>query len=396
RADRDRRREAIDLAWWTDHLTGAPSTVDLPRDRPRPAVQTYRGASHHQAFPAGVAEAAGDLARRTGTTRAGVVLAAFGELLRRLTGGADHLVATVVADRQLAETQDVAGFFVDIVPVRLRAANADFTAQVRGSGDELLAATAHPAAPIDRLVGALGVPRDPSRAPLVQVMVNVLNFTEPRLDLPGVPGEWLPVAKPGSPFDLTVYVLEHGIELLYNPDLFDASRMTALAEDFTALLAALVAEPDRPAAACAPELPRAAVRTAAPAAAAPSRPVPVPVADPAALAATEAVIAATWRAVLGLDTVGVTDNFFDIGGHSLALARVHAEVTTRLGRRIPMVDLFTHPTVRALAAHLHAGAAPGPELARAAERVAARRGRTPSRRPRRSAGTTGQEQERPQ
>ncbi|WP_103354438.1 non-ribosomal peptide synthetase [Amycolatopsis sp. CA-128772] len=395
RADRDRRREAVDLDWWTGHLAGAPSTLDLPRDRPRPAVQTYRGASHHQAFPAGVADAVGDLARRTGTTRAGVVLAAFGQLLRRLTGGDDHLVATVVADRQLAETQDVAGFFVDIVPVRLRARDTDFGTLVRAGGEELLAATAHPAAPIDRLVDALGVPRDPSRAPLVQVMVNVLTFTEPRLDLPGAGGAWLPVEKPGSPFDLTVYVLEHGVELLYNPDLFDAVRMTALAEDFTALLAALVAEPDRPAAACAPELPRAAVRTAAPKAAARSRPEPPPVADVAAPAATEAVIAATWREVLGLDAVGVTDNFFDLGGHSLALARVHAEVTARLGRTIPMVDLFTHPTVRALATHLHAGAAPSPELARAAERVAARRGRTPSRRPRRSAGTTGQEQERP-
>ncbi len=407
RADRDRRREAVDLAWWTGHLAGAPSTVDLPRDRPRPAVQTYRGASHHQAFPAGVAEAVGELARRTGTTRAGVVLAAFGQLLRRLTGGDDHLVATVVADRQLPETQDVAGFFVDIVPVRLRTGDADFTTQVRAGGAELLAATAHPAAPIDRLVAALGVPRDPSRAPLVQVMVNVLNFTEPRLDLPGLRGTWLPVGKPGSPFDLTVYVLEHGVELLYNPDLFDAGRMAALAADFTALLAALAAEPDRPAATCAPELPRAAVRTAAPGAAgrAPVRVEPAPAVDTtatadtaavaAAVAATEALIAAVWREVLGLDAVGVTENFFDIGGHSLALARVHAEVTTRLGRRIPMVDLFTHPTVRALATHLHAGAAPSPELARAAERVAARRGRTPSRRPRRSAGTTGQEQERP-
>ncbi|WIV54657.1 amino acid adenylation domain-containing protein [Amycolatopsis nalaikhensis] len=395
RADRDRRREAVDLAWWTEHLAGAPSTVDLPRDRPRPPVQTYRGATHFEAFPDGVAAAVGDLATRTGTTRAGVVLAAFGQLLSRLTGGDDHLVATVVADRQLAETQDVAGFFVDIVPVRLRAGTEDFATLARRGGEELLAATAHPAAPIDRLVDALGVPRDPTRAPLVQVMVNVLNFTEPALDLPGVRSAWVPVAKPGSPFDLTVYVLDRGVELLYNPDLFDAARMAALAEDFTALLAALVAEPDGPAGACAPELPRASVRTAAPGASTRGQPQAAPGAqvDPAALAATEALIAATWRAVLGLDSVRVTDNFFDIGGHSLALVQVHAEVTARLGRRIPMVDLFTHPTVRALATHLHAGAAPNPELARAAERVAARRGRTPSRRPRRGAGTTGQEQE---
>ncbi|MCR6481999.1 amino acid adenylation domain-containing protein [Amycolatopsis sp. OK19-0408] len=395
RADRDRRREAVDLAWWSEHLAGAPSTLDLPRDRPRPAVQTYRGATRFQAFPDGVAEGVGELATRTGTTRAGVVLAAFGELLRRLTGGDDHLVATVVADRQLAETQDVAGFFVDIVPVRLRGADTDFTTLVRQGGAELLAATAHPAAPLDRLVDALGVTRDPARAPLVQVMVNVLNFTEPRLGLPEVTSTWRPVEKPGSPFDLTVYVLERGVELLYNPDLFDAARMSALAEDFTTLLAALVAEPAGPAGSRVPEVPRPSVRASAPGASARERPVPQVAVDPAALAVTEALIAAVWREVLGLDAVRVTDNFFDVGGHSLALAKVHAEVTTRLGRRIPMVDLFSHPTVRALATHLHAGAAPHPELARAAERVAARRGRTPSRRPRRSAGTTGHEQERP-
>ncbi|MFC9254673.1 amino acid adenylation domain-containing protein [Amycolatopsis thailandensis] len=391
RAGRDERREAVDVAWWTGHLAGAPATVDLPRDRPRPAVQTYRGASLRQSFPDGAAESVLALAVRTGTTRAGVLLAAFGQLLRRLTGGADHLVATVVADRQLAECQEVAGFFVDIVPVRLRADDAaDFATHVRDGGAELLAATAHPAAPVERLVEALGVPRDPARAPLVQVMFNVLNFSEPRLDLPGVTSAWLPVDKPGSPFDLTVYVHDDGVELLYNPDLFDHTRMAGLAEDYVALLGALAAAPDAPVGTSAPELPRAGVRTAAPAAttSAPARPSSV-VADPVALAATEAVIARAWCDVLGVAEVGHDDNFFDVGGHSLALARVHAQITARLARRIPMVDLLSHPTVRALAAHLHSGGTAVPELARAAERVAARRGRTQTRRPRRTAGPAG-------
>ncbi|MEV6907964.1 amino acid adenylation domain-containing protein [Amycolatopsis sp. NPDC051071] len=391
RAGRDERREAVDVDWWTGHLAGAPATVDLPRDRPRPAVQTYRGASLRQSFSDSVAESVRALAARTGTTRAGVLLAAFGQLLRRLTGATDHLVATVVADRQLAEWQEVAGFFVDIVPVRLRADDAaDFATHVRGGGAELLAATAHPAAPVERLVEALGVPRDPAHAPLVQVMFNVLNFTEPRLDLPGVASAWLPVDKPGSPFDLTVYVHDDGVELLYNPDLFDHTRMTGLAEDYVALLGALAAAPDAPVGTTEPELPRAGVRTAAPDAAtrARARP-PAVVADPAAAAATEAVIARAWCDILGVAEVGHTDNFFDVGGHSLALARVHAQITARLGRRIPMVDLLSHPTVRALAAHLHSGGDAGPELARAAERVAARRGRTQTRRPRRTAGPAG-------
>ncbi|WP_036375613.1 phosphopantetheine-binding protein, partial [Micromonospora sp. ATCC 39149] len=86
---------------------------------------------------------------------------------------------------------------------------------------------------------------------------------------------------------------------------------------------------------------------------------------------------------LDRDRVGVTDNFFDIGGHSLALAAVHARLTAATGRSIPMLDLFRHPTVRALAAHLD-GAADRPELARAALRAAARRSRArriPPRRP---------------
>ncbi|MFC3448520.1 amino acid adenylation domain-containing protein [Amycolatopsis speibonae] len=393
RAGRDERREAVDVAWWTGHLTGAPSTVDLPRDRPRPLVQTYRGASLRQSFPDGSAESVRALAARTGTTRAGVLLAAFGQLLRRLTGATDHLVATVVADRQLAECQEVAGFFVDIVPVRLRADDAaDFATHVRDGGAELLAATAHPAAPVERLVEALGVSRDPAHAPLVQVMFNVLNFAEPRLDLPGVASAWLPVDKPGSPFDLTVYVHDDGVELLYNPDLFDHARMAGLAEDYVALLGALAAAPDAPVGTSVPELPRAGVRTAAPASAArvQARPPSVAV-DPAALAVTEAVIARAWCDVLGVAEVGRTDNFFDVGGHSLALARVHAQITARLARRIPMVDLFSHPTVRALAVHLHSGGAAGPELARAAERVAARRGRIQTRRPRRTTGPAGPE-----
>ncbi|TDP89070.1 non-ribosomal peptide synthetase [Labedaea rhizosphaerae] len=400
RAERDVRREAVDLAWWTGHLRGAPTTLDLPRDHPRPAVQTYRGASLAVPMPPGAADAVRALAASTGTTVASVLLAAFGQVLHRLTGTDDQLVATVVADRQLAPCADVAGFFVDIVPVRLRCGDAeaaDFATHVRRCADELVAATAHPAAPIDRLVGALDVPRDPARAPLVQVMFNVLNFAEPRLDLPGVRASWVPVRKPGSPFDVTVYVQDDGIELLYNPDLFERPRIAALAEDYLALVAALAAAPGTPVHAVEPALPRPEVRTpAAEATATRSAPARTTVvADPAALATTEAMLLAVWREVLGLAAVKVTDNFFDVGGHSLALAEVHAKVCARLGRQVPLVDLFTHPNIRAFATHLHAAEhqhdQPNPDLARAAQRVAARLGRTQQRRPRRPAGTAGQE-----
>ncbi|WFE40020.1 amino acid adenylation domain-containing protein [Micromonospora sp. WMMD998] len=389
RAERDRRRGDADLAWWTGHLAGAPTVLELPRDRPRPAVQTYAGAEAAVRLDAAADRAVRDLAARRGVTVAAVLLAGFGELLRRLTGGDDHLLGAVVADRRLAAFDEVIGFFIDTVPVRVRAGGS-FAGQVDRAAAELQEVTDHPGAPLERIVEALGVGRDTSRAPLVQVLFNVLNFAPPRLALPDLTAEPVPVPKPGSPFDLTVYVVQRdgraGVEVVYNPDLFDADRIAALLADLVALVGALAADPDTPAGEVASELPRPAVRVAAlgamTVAAEPAR-APLP-AGPDTLTGTEALIAGIWRDVLGRDAVGVADNFFDIGGHSMALAAVHARLVEATGRSITMLDLFRHPTVRALAASLD-GAADRPELARAALRAAARRGRArrtpPPRRP---------------
>ncbi|MFE9960013.1 amino acid adenylation domain-containing protein [Micromonospora sp. NPDC005299] len=390
RAERDSRRGAADLAWWTEHLAGAPTVLDLPRDRPRPAVQTYAGVEAAVRLTEAADRAVRELAARRGTTVAAVLLAGFGELLRRLTGADDHVLGAIVADRRLAAFDDVIGFFIDTVPVRVRAGGATFAGLVDRCATELHAVTEHPGAPLERIVEALGVGRDTSRAPLVQVLFNVLNFVPPRLALTGLTVEAVPVPKPGSPFDITVYVVERdgraGVEVVHNPDLFEAARIEALLADLAALVGALAADPDTPADQVATELPRPAVRVAAlgamtVAAAEPAR-APLPT-GPDALTATEELIAGIWREVLGRDRVGVADNFFDIGGHSMALAAVHARLTEATGRSLTMLDLFRHPTVRALAASLD-GAADRPELARAAMRAAARRGRarrTPPRRP---------------
>ncbi|SCF27495.1 amino acid adenylation domain-containing protein [Micromonospora purpureochromogenes] len=393
RAGRDARRGAADLTWWAEHLRGVPTVLELPRDRPRPAVQTYAGAEAAVRLPEPADRAVRALAARRGTTVAAVLLAGFGELLRRLTGGDDHVVGAIVADRRLAAFDDVVGFFIDTVPVRLRTGGATFAELVDRCAAELHEVTAHPGAPLERLVEALGVGRDTSRAPLVQVLFNVLNFDPPRLALTGLTAVPVPVPKPGSPFDITVYVVESdgrfGVEVVHNPDLFDTDRIDALLTDLAELVGALAADPHAPADAVAAALPRPTVRTpqlgamTVAAAEAPRTPMP---AGPGGLTDTEELIAGIWREVLDTDRVGVSDNFFDIGGHSLALAAVHARLTAATGRSITMLDLFRHPTVRALAASLD-GAADRPELARAALRAAARRSRTRRNPPRRPGGT---------
>jgi amino acid adenylation domain-containing protein len=392
RAERDRRGGDADLTWWHTRLAGAPTVVDLPRDRPRPAVQTYAGAEAGVTLKSDVDTAVRELAAKLGTTPASVLLGAFGELLARLTGGADHVLGAIVADRGLAAFDDVLGFFIDTVPVRLHAGAPTFADAVRDGADELREATAHPGAPLEKIVDALGVGRDTARSPLLQVLFNVLNFTEPVLTLAGLRAEPIEVPKPGSPFDITVYVAERdgrfAFDTVYNPDLFDAERIEALLADLAELVGALAGAPDAPAAETARHLPRPRVREAAAGAmtvAAAQGPVYVPVAGDE-ITATEALIVGIWREVLQRETVGVGDNFFDIGGHSLAVAAVHGRLTAATGRTIRMLDLFRYPNIRALAAHLD-GTGEQPELAKAAMRAAARRSRARRNPPRRVSGT---------
>ncbi|QSB16307.1 amino acid adenylation domain-containing protein [Natronosporangium hydrolyticum] len=379
-ARRDQRAGSADRSWWADHLAGAPTTLDLPRDHPRPPVQRYAGALVTARL--GDEAAIGALARQCGATVPQLVLAGLGQALRRLTGGTDLVVGAVHADRRLAAMQPVVGFFVDIVPLRLRIADdRSFADAVRAARDEFLATTGHPAAPLERIVEDLGVARDPSRSPLIQVIFNAYTFGSPQLALPGVTASPVPVAPPGSPFDLTVYLLERDgelvLDLLYNRDLYDADRMSRLAADLPALLANLVSAPDRPVAEVPGEfrtdrVPEVAAVTPAPAGG------PVLPADP--VTPTERLVADVWRQVLGLTAVRATDNFFDVGGHSLALVAVQHRLAELTGRSLPVVDLFRYPSVRALAAHLD-GDAPDPELSRAAQVAAARRSRSRRRRP---------------
>lgn len=393
RAERDRAGGPADLAWWTEHLAGAPTVLDLPRDRPRPAEQTYAGAEASVPLPAGADTAVRELATKLRTTPASVLLGGLAELLRRITGSTDHVLGAIVADRELAAFDDVVGFFIDTVPVRLRAGTDSFADTVLASAGELREATAHPGAPLERIVDGLGLRRDTSRAPLVQMLFNVLNFAEPRLRLSDVDTAPIDVPKPGSPFDLTVYVTERdgrfAFDTVHNPDLFDASRIVALLTDLAELVGALASAPAVPPAEVATHLPRAEVRTAAPGAMTVVAPVveDVPAPDPGGeAAAMEQVIAGIWREVLARDSVGLADNFFDIGGHSLAVAAVHGRLTTATGREIRLVDLFRYPNIRALAAHL-TGTADKPAFAAAANRAAARRNRARRTTSRRVSGT---------
>ncbi|MET8002855.1 amino acid adenylation domain-containing protein [Nonomuraea glycinis] len=240
-----------DLEWWSARLDGAPTVLDLPRDHPRPPVQTFEGAAASAEVTAGVSAGVRDLAARLGGTPYAVLLAAYAQVLRRLTGQHDLIVGTPVADRRDPVLDPLAGCLVHVLPLRLRIEDGTaFDTHVRRCQEELSGALAHLDVRLERLVDRLGPGRDLSRNPLIQVLFNMYDFTLPRLDLPEVTARPLPPGLPGALFDLTLYVAEQDgryvLQAVYNPRLFRAERVEALLDGYLRLLADLVAAPDQP------------------------------------------------------------------------------------------------------------------------------------------------------
>jgi amino acid adenylation domain-containing protein len=372
RVERQRGRLDADVDRWLSHLDGVPAVVDLPTDRSRPRELTFAAAQAALVLDQEATARVHELARGQGATPPAVLLAAFGLVLGRLTGQDEVVIGTPMVDRRLAEFQEMVGFFIEIAPLRLRVdGQTAFADQVKAARDELLAALAHPEAPLERLVSQLGLSGQVQRTPLVQVLFNMFNFTAPELKLTGLRTEPVSVPAPGSPFELTLYGIERDgklrLEVVYNADLFGQARMTGLLESIARVLATGEA-PARQAAAA--QVPRARRKQVVPSAS-------VPPATP-----TEKVVAGIWCDVLGRTEVGVTDSFFDVGGGSLAMAAVQQRLRGFSGRDLRLVDMFSHPTVRALARHLDGGDSDGVDelLQRAARRGAARRdrGRSPS------------------
>ncbi|WP_034286978.1 non-ribosomal peptide synthetase [Amycolatopsis benzoatilytica] len=372
RSERDRRRSAEDLAWWREHLSDAPTVLDLPRDHSRPSAQAHRGALVRGRLDPEVSAAVEELAANLDTTSSVVLFAAFAELLHGVTGRDDLVLGTPVADRGHVAFHDLVGFFVEIAPLRCRADDArSFADTVRGAAAEFVAALAHPAAPLERIIAELRVPRESTRGPLVQVLFNVYGFAPGELVLPGVATETLPAGQPGSAFDLTVYVERHadgfGVELLYDPALYESDRIDRLLAAYLEWIAALTATGEKPP--LDPMLSRGIREIPA---------TQLPEADHGAWSDTERELVRMWAEVLDGRTAGISDNFFDLGGTSFALIVLHGRIERRWGSRARLVDLFRYPTVRAFAAFLD-GQAADTALEAADRRARARRTRAQTR-----------------
>jgi amino acid adenylation domain-containing protein len=236
---------------WRRLLAPAPAALELPADRPRPAIASHRGRRRWLAVPRELAEGVDHLSRRLGATVFVTLLTAFDVLLGRLAGCDDLVVGTPVAGRDHPDLEDLIGCFVNMLPVRADlSGDPGFAQLVDRVGSTMLDALQRSDVPIELLVDRLRVERDLSRSPVFQVVFNMYSFDAPRLELPDVEAETLAEATPGSQVDLTLYVRRHRAGLrfdaVYNPDLFDADRVDEMLRQYVHLLAQVVEAPERP------------------------------------------------------------------------------------------------------------------------------------------------------
>ncbi|MEU0414809.1 amino acid adenylation domain-containing protein, partial [Streptomyces griseorubiginosus] len=248
---------ARQLTHWKDTLTGLPEQLDLPTDRPRPAVADQAGDRVEFALAPGLHRRTTELARATNTTTFMVLQAALAALLTRLGAGQDIPLGTPVAGRTDRATEDLIGFFVNTLVLRTdTSGDPAFRELLERTRRADLAAYAHQDVPFERLVEAVNPARTLAHHPLFQVML-ILNTAdadpEVSLTLPGLRVTAERSRLSAAKTDLAFALVETrdrtgqgaGITgaLDFRTDLFDRTTARSLVDRFVRLLEAVVADP---------------------------------------------------------------------------------------------------------------------------------------------------------
>ncbi|THB85435.1 amino acid adenylation domain-containing protein [Pantoea allii] len=234
--------------YWRKQLADIPVLLNLPTDHPRPLVQRHRGASVKFIIPASSVQGLRALGQQYQGTLFMTLAAALSILLSRYAGQDDICIGTPIANRQRVEIEPLIGFFVNTLVLRSRVdhslAFSELLEQVRNT---TLEAYAHQDLPFEQIVEMLNPARHTSHAPLFQVMLAMQNTTAEALELPGLMLESIASENVMAKFDLLLNLAEVGdhlvVQLDYNIDLFEPATINRLAEHFTTLLAAIVANP---------------------------------------------------------------------------------------------------------------------------------------------------------
>ena len=239
------------LNYWKQQLAGAPPLLELPTDRPRPPVQTFRGSSERFQFNASLTEQIRSLSQQSGATLFMTLLAAFALLLSRYSHQKDIIVGSSIANRNRQDIETLIGFFVNTLVLRIDLqSNPTFWELLQQVRQTTLDAYDQQDLPFEQLVEALQPKRSLSHHPLFQVMFVLQNAPIETLELPGLTLTPLQPEHTIAKFDLTLTIQEIESKLVgtweYNSDLFEAETIRRMIRHFQTLCEAIANNPEQP------------------------------------------------------------------------------------------------------------------------------------------------------
>jgi amino acid adenylation domain-containing protein len=237
------------LAYWRQQLEEAPPVLELPTDRQRPPLQSFRGAHRRRTLPTSLLERLRTLSQEDETTLFMTLLAAFNTLLHRYTGRTDILVGSPIANRTRVELEPLIGFFANTLVLRTSLEDdPSFRELLRRTKEVTLDAYAHQDVPFEKLVQELNPERELSHSPLFQVLFAIAQPGYAS-DLAGIDATRLELERGTAKVDLGLFIAEGprglGASFEYATDLFDASTVDRMLAHYESILEAVAADPDR-------------------------------------------------------------------------------------------------------------------------------------------------------
>lgn len=238
------------LGYWQSQLQGQLPVLQLPTDRPRPAVQTFVGARQNFRLFATLTSALHALSQREGVTLFMVVLAAFQTLLYRYTGQEDILVGSPIANRNRSEIEKLIGCFVNTLVLRTDlSGNPTFRDLLKRVQQVTLGAYAHEDLPFEKLVEEVQPERNMGHTPLFQVLFGLQNDPTTAVEMAGLTIHFQEIDSRTAKCDITLNMTRRtdtlDAYLEYNTDLFDDATMMRLIHHFQTVLEGIVANPDQ-------------------------------------------------------------------------------------------------------------------------------------------------------
>ena len=339
--------------YWQNQLGDSLPSLQLPCDRPKPEVATYNSGYYKKILPPQLTQALKTLSRREGVTLFATLLAAFKVLLYRYTEQNDIFVCSPIANRNRKEIKGLIGYFVNLLILRTKFdRNYSFRQLLSEVRQVASGGYAHQDLPVQQVVNAL----NSSSTPLSQVMFALQNTAIHTLELSGLKVENIDLDSGKADFDLYLHLIKEGDTLAavfkYNSDLWLQESIVKMMEHYQTILENLVANLDCTLDALLPltaseqqqlrtkreenlrDLSEKATTYVAPR-------------NPLELKLTQ-----IWSEVLGIDSIGIEDNFFVLGGQSLLAISLFNKIEQEFNQTLPLNILFQAPTIEKLAAIL--------------------------------------------